>query len=110
MTLTDRQQQVLDLIASFHASNGRPPSIRELQDLLGLSSPGTVHKVLRRLVELGAIRRSGDRALQITTRAPLPERPRVVHVAAYDRRPPRASIGEDGTLPLWDQEGVPAWA
>ena len=55
--LTERQQQVLDHISNTVASRGYPPSVREIGDAVGLSSPSTVHSHLSTLVEQGYLRR-----------------------------------------------------
>ena len=55
--LTDRQRQILDLIRSTVAQRGYPPSVREIGDAVGLSSPSTVHSHLSSLAEAGFIRR-----------------------------------------------------
>ena len=55
--LTERQQQVLDYISETVNSRGYPPSVREIGDAVGLSSPSTVHSHLNSLVKAGAIRR-----------------------------------------------------
>ena len=55
--LTDRQQQVLDYIRETVEARGYPPSVREIGDAVGLSSPSTVHSHLNSLVEAGAIRK-----------------------------------------------------
>jgi repressor LexA len=67
MTLTDRQQQVLDYIRVTVADRGYPPSVREIGEAVGLSSPSTVHSHLNSLVEAGAIRRdpSKPRAIMV---------------------------------------------
>jgi len=55
--LSDRQQQVLDFIRATVADRGYPPSVREIGEAVGLSSPSTVHSHLSALVEAGMIRR-----------------------------------------------------
>ena len=55
--LTERQQQVLEYIRTTVASRGYPPSVREIGDAIGLSSPSTVHSHLSALVTAGAIKR-----------------------------------------------------
>ena len=55
--LTDRQQQVLDYIKKTVEDRGYPPSVREIGDAVGLSSPSSVHAQLNSLVEAGMIRR-----------------------------------------------------
>ncbi|HSJ26769.1 MAG TPA: transcriptional repressor LexA [Acidimicrobiia bacterium] len=67
--LSIRQQQVLDYIRSAVAERGYPPSVREIGEALGLSSPSTVHSHLSSLVKLGYIRRD-------------PTKPRAIEVLA----------------------------
>jgi repressor LexA len=55
--ITQRQQQVLDYIRDTVADRGYPPSVREIGEAVGLSSPSTVHSHLNSLVEAGLIRR-----------------------------------------------------
>jgi repressor LexA len=55
--LTERQQQVLEFIRETVASRGYPPSVREIGDAVGLSSPSSVHAHLNSLVETGTLRR-----------------------------------------------------
>lgn len=55
--LTERQEQVLEYIRKTVASRGYPPSVREIGDAVGLSSPSSVHAQLNSLVEAGAIRK-----------------------------------------------------
>jgi len=55
--LTERQQQVLDHIKQTVDERGYPPSVREIGDAVGLSSPSTVHSHLNSLVEAGMIKK-----------------------------------------------------
>lgn len=55
--LTERQQQVLDCIRNTTNQRGYPPSVREIGDAVGLSSPSTVHSHLSTLVEQGYLTR-----------------------------------------------------
>ncbi|MBA2338371.1 MAG: transcriptional repressor LexA [Acidimicrobiia bacterium] len=66
-TLTARQQQILDLIHDTVATRGYPPSVREIGDAVGLSSPSTVHSHLSTLVREGYLRRdpSKPRAIEV---------------------------------------------
>jgi repressor LexA len=65
--LSVRQQQVLDFIRATVADRGYPPSVREIGEAIGLSSPSTVHSHLSALVKAGAIRRdpSKPRAIEV---------------------------------------------
>ena len=85
--LSERQQQVLDYIRKTVAARGYPPSVREIGEAIGLSSPSTVHSHLSALVEAGAIRRdpTKPRAIMIVEQmqpvaSTLPDRVRDVPV------------------------------
>ncbi len=86
--LSERQQQVLDYIRQTVADRGYPPSVREIGEAIGLSSPSTVHSHLSALVEAGAIKRdpTKPRAIMIVddvrpvTETPLPDRLREVPI------------------------------
>ena len=69
--LSDRQQQVLDYLTATVNDRGYPPSVREICEAVGLSSPSTVHSHLSSLVKAGYIRRdpSKPRAIEILTEA-----------------------------------------
>ncbi len=56
-TLTTRQRQILDFIASEMSEKGYPPSVREIGAAVGLTSPSTVHSHLARLQRRGFLRR-----------------------------------------------------
>lgn len=72
--LSDRQQQVLDFIRVTVADRGYPPSVREIGEAIGLSSPSTVHSHLSALVKAGAIRRdpTKPRAIEVLEASPPP--------------------------------------
>jgi repressor LexA len=72
--LTERQQQVLDYIKKTVEERGYPPSVREIGDAVGLSSPSSVHAQLNSLVAAGMIKKdpSKPRAIMITDAAPAP--------------------------------------
>lgn len=65
--LSQRQQQVLEYIRSTVADRGYPPSVREIGEAVGLSSPSTVHAHLSALVRAGYLRRdpSKPRAIEV---------------------------------------------
>ncbi|MCB1245880.1 MAG: transcriptional repressor LexA [Acidimicrobiia bacterium] len=65
--LTSRQREILELISTTVADRGYPPSVREIGDAVGLSSPSTVHSHLSSLAEAGYIRRdpSKPRAIEV---------------------------------------------
>jgi len=66
--LTARQRQVLEFIDAEVRSRGYPPSVREIGDAVGLSSPSTVHAHLAALQDKGYLRRdpSKPRAIEVT--------------------------------------------
>ncbi|MFV2000000.1 MAG: transcriptional repressor LexA, partial [Acidimicrobiia bacterium] len=90
--LTTRQREILDLIRTTVANRGYPPSVREIGDVVGLSSPSTVHSHLSTLAAEGYIRRdpSKPRAIEVIeddgaiaiSRAALRDVPLVGHIAA----------------------------
>lgn len=90
--LTDRQSQILDLISTTVARRGYPPSVREIGDAVGLSSPSTVHSHLSTLADAGFIRRdpTKPRAIEVVvddgavpiSRAAVRDVPLVGHIAA----------------------------
>lgn len=55
--LTDRQRQVLDFITAQTEKHGYPPTVREIGEALGLSSPSTVHAHLAALESKGLLER-----------------------------------------------------
>jgi repressor LexA len=83
--LTDRQRQVLDFIDAEVRWRGYPPSVREIGEAVGLSSPSTVHAHLAALQDKGYLRRDATKpramevALEPTTGAAIERRP-VRHV------------------------------
>jgi repressor LexA len=86
--LSDRQRQVLDFVRATVAERGYPPSVREIGEAIGLSSPSTVHSHLSALVKAGAIRRdpSKPRAIEILEEAaPAPAREDVRDVPLVGR-------------------------
>jgi repressor LexA len=60
-SLTDRQRQVLEHIATSIRRSGIVPSVREIGSALGMRSPSTVHQHLTALARKGYIKRDGDR-------------------------------------------------
>lgn len=78
--LTERQQQVLEYIRTTVEERGYPPSVREIGEAVGLSSPSSVHAQLNSLVAAGMIKKdpSKPRAIVVVDETPAP--------AAQDRR------------------------
>src|SRR5262245_11766846 len=81
--ISARQSQVLGCIEQQMREGGYPPSVREIGEAIGLTSPSTVHSHLSTLQRLGYLRRD-------------PSKPRAIEVrwdpssgAAVERRPIR---------------------
>ncbi|MFV0306456.1 MAG: transcriptional repressor LexA [Desertimonas sp.] len=81
--ITARQRQVLEFIEQQMRDRGFPPSVREIGEAVGLTSPSTVHSHLNTLQRLGYLRRD-------------PTKPRAIEVrwdpnsgAVMERRPVR---------------------
>jgi repressor LexA len=81
--ITARQREILDYIESQMQVRGYPPSVREIGEAVGLTSPSTVHSHLNTLERLGYLRRD-------------PTKPRAIEVrwdpnsgAVMERRPVR---------------------
>ena len=82
-TLTPRQREILEMIEQHMRDHGYPPSVREIGEAVGLTSPSTVHAHLNALQRRGYLRRD-------------PTKPRAIEVrwdsmsdAAVERRPVR---------------------
>ena len=59
--LTTRQKQILRYITKEIQNNGYSPSVREIGRAVGLSSTATVHCYLKKLEELGYIRKENQK-------------------------------------------------
>ncbi|GAA4286785.1 transcriptional repressor LexA [Georgenia daeguensis] len=68
--LTDRQRMILDTIREAVAAHGYPPSMREIGEAVGLTSPSSVKHQLGVLERKGYVRRDPNRprALELTAR------------------------------------------
>lgn len=82
--LTDRQRAILDFIEAETIERGYPPSVREIGQAVGLTSPSTVHNHLATLQRNGFLHRD-------------PTKPRAIEVrydpnsgaGGHERRPVR---------------------
>jgi repressor LexA len=81
--LTDRQRGILEVIEKSMRDRGYPPSVREIGEEVGLTSPSTVHSHLESLQRMGFLHRD-------------PTKPRAIEVrwdpssdAVMERRPVR---------------------
>src|SRR5947209_19271275 len=55
--MNKRQRAILDFIVASVKRQGYPPSVREIDEAVGLASPSTVHVYLRALEDAGYLRR-----------------------------------------------------
>ena len=60
--MTDNQKKVCKALFEFILKNDYPPTISEIQDILHISNPGTVHKNLKSLEDKGYIKRMKGKA------------------------------------------------
>lgn len=70
-SLTPRQQRIMDCIGQFVSTHAYPPTVREICERVGLSSPSSVHSQLRSLEQKGYIDRHGNqpRAMELLPKA-----------------------------------------
>jgi len=66
--LTNRQESILTFIADTLRERGFPPSVREIGEAVGLTSPSTVHSHLATLQKHGFLRRDPDKPRAIEVR------------------------------------------
>lgn len=59
--LTQRQAEVLALVTAYVAEHGHPPTIREIRDRLGVSSPNAARNHLETLAKKGYLRHAQSR-------------------------------------------------
>ena len=67
MDLSSRQQEILAYVNAHVDEHGYPPTVREIGQAVGLTSPSTVHAHLEKLERAGLIRRDATkpRALEV---------------------------------------------
>ncbi|MGB8022061.1 MAG: transcriptional repressor LexA [Candidatus Nanopelagicales bacterium] len=82
--LTRRQRMVLDVIRQSVETRGYPPSVREIGEAVGLSSPSSVAHQLKALEARGYLRRD-------------PNRPRAMEVIGPDAGRPASTDNLDQT-------------
>ena len=68
--LTARQRKVLEVIRDAVERRGYPPSVREIGDAVGLTSPSSVHHQLSTLQKKGFLRRDPNRPRAVEVFAP----------------------------------------
>ena len=84
MELTPRQSEILEFVNTHVESHGYPPTVREIGQAVGLTSPSTVHAHLARLESAGLIRRDATkpRALEVIEGGRSKSRPQPAAAAA----------------------------
>lgn len=103
--LTERQQQVLDIIRRHLAKSGQSPTVREIAKELGVRSTCTAHKHLAALEKKGLITKStyGYRSIELPGEYS-PRQTRFVSVPLVGRiaagQPLLASENIDGFIPV----------
>ena len=104
--LTERQRAIMDFIVETVEARGFPPSVREICDAVGLSSPSTVHAHLGTLEEKGYLKRDPTKPRAIDVRwerniGIMEDRPAVANLPIY------GSIAAGPTsLALQNHEGI----
>lgn len=66
--ITTRQREILNYIEVAMRDRGYPPSVREIGEAVGLTSPSTVHSHLSTLSRLGYLRRDATKPRAIEVR------------------------------------------
>ena len=85
--LSTRQREVLQFIQTTVTERGYPPSVREIGEAIGLSSPSTVHSHLSSLVKYGFLRRD-------------PTKPRAIEVVTPSSSESALPVGRQRSVPL----------
>jgi repressor LexA len=87
--LSPRQREILEFVNSHVDAHGYPPTVREIGQAVGLTSPSTVHAHLARLETSGLIRRdkTKPRALEVIEGGRMRER-----VSAHADAPSRSTV------------------
>lgn len=72
---TGRRAEILDFITRYTERHGYPPTVREIGEGVGLSSPSTVHAHLSKLTASGVLARDATkpRAMQVSADRPARE-------------------------------------
>ncbi len=107
--VTKRQQAVLDCIEACIREKGYGPTVREVCQKLGLSSPSTVHVHLKALEDKGYIKRDPLKSRSIALTYPIDEVPSsaVVLAATYSNLVNVPLVGDVAAgTPILAQENI----
>jgi len=85
--LTSRQRRVLEVIRESVERRGYPPSMREIGEAVGLTSPSSVSHQLTALERKGFLRRDPNRPRAIEVRSPDPDESLVDETGLGDETP-----------------------
>jgi repressor LexA len=101
--LSQRQNSILEYIQRFMKDSGYPPSIRDIQDKLKISSTSVVAYNLRKLEERGLITRDNrvSRGIKMPSGEPMVTAP--AFVGALRRVPLVGAIAAGQPIPVPDQ-------
>jgi repressor LexA len=66
MKLTAAQKRIIEAIKQFIDDHEYPPTVRDIQKIMGLKSPASVHTHLKNLRKMGKINREKGVARSIT--------------------------------------------
>ena len=87
--MTPKQQQCLRHIAAYMNTYGVAPSYAEIAELMGISSPATVHFHVKALISLGELTAEGNGYRRIAITHPEKFPPSEVYVALREKAPLR---------------------
>jgi len=74
MYLTKRQKEILDYVCEYLDAHGYAPTLHEIGERFGLSSPATVYKHVEQLVQKGYLRKAAHQGRGIELVDPEPVR------------------------------------
>ena len=98
--LTARQRGVLETIREAVERRGYPPSMREIGQAVGLTSPSSVAHQVKTLERLGYLRKDPrrPRTLEVVAPGPAPAAPAPDEAGAVDERPAVAYVPVVGRI------------
>ena len=83
--ISSRQEEILEFINKKIKEAGYPPSVREIAKAVGLSSSATVHSHLKKLEELGFLKRN-------------PSKPRAITVISTQKQEPELNLSKNNLV------------
>ncbi|MGM9647877.1 MAG: transcriptional repressor LexA [Eubacteriales bacterium] len=79
-SLTSKEKAFYEYIADTIHAQGFPPSVRDIQQALGIKSTSTVHAYLQRLEEKGYIRKTDRKSRSLRVSDPTPTSSDTAHI------------------------------